>query len=749
MTTANDAPRVDALEKVTGAAQYVEDLPHPPGLAFGAPIKSPYPHARIVSIDASRAESTRAVLAVLHRGNVAEYGARLKSAGTGDPSLIVREKTRFTGDLLGMVVAEDLRTARAAADLVEVEYELLPPLFSAAEALAPGAPLVHETLGTNLAFEDGLAWGDVQQGFAEADRVFEEHFFSPTVYHHPTEPVGSCLLAFADGIADLWIPTNSPFATVRDVGRLFGLPPDRVRVRVPYVGGGFGGKRHTPEMMTAFAIARKIGRPVKLVAREEESFHVGVRHAVDYAARIGVKADGRLTALDVDLLVDTGAYDLGAKIGAHNTTVSAWGCYRVPHLRVRARCAFTTKTPAIPHRGTGKTQTTYGIECAMDSVARQLGLDPVEFRRRNVLFPQENIPPRIVVHGREAPSATSPLDVDYRSLMDKVLEPLGPEGSSEPPLRRGRGVALSLRHVSKAELQTYAMATLERDGGIRVAHNAADMGQGVYTMISAVTERAMGVSRGQVRVEKPDTTNQLSFGGTNAQRTTVQMGNAVVDACGELKRAMVELAARMKGGRTEDWSINDGAVLQGDQRLSFAEVAELADAVPLRGVGQDRPPLAEDPAYGAFDQWSAGAAAADVEVDTETGEVRVLQYSIVADAGVVLHQRSAEGQVEGGAVMGFGLALCEELVHQEGQVLNADAFQYRLPLMTEIPQAMYTTFLEAGDGPGPFGAKGVSQTSIPCVAPAIGNAIHAAIGAPMRSTPFTPEKVLRALGKVT
>lgn len=737
-----EEPRVDALEKVTGTAQYVEDLPHPPGLAFGAPIKSPYPHARIVALDSSRAEGTPGVLAVLHRGNVAEYAVR-------DPNFIAREKVRFTGDLLGMVVAEDLRTARAAAELVEVEYDLLPPIFSAAEALAPGAPLVHEGLGTNLAFEDSLAWGNMDHGFAGADHIFEERFFSPTVYHHPTEHVGSCIVAFADGVADLWIPTNSPFAAVREVGRLFGLPPERVRVRVPYVGGGFGGKRHTPEMLAAFAIARKIGRPVKLVAREEESFHVGVRHAVDYNARIGVKADGTLTALEVDLLVDAGAYDLGAKIGGHNTTVSAWGCYRVPHLRVRARCAFTTKTPAIPHRGTGKTQTTYGIECAVDSVARRIGIDPVEFRRRNVLLPGENLPPRIVVQGKEAASATPPLDVEYRLLMEKVLEPLGPEGSSEPPLRRGRGVALSLRHVSKAELETYATATLERDGGIRVAHNAADMGQGVYTMISAVAERAMGIPRAQVRVEKPDTTNQLSFGGTNAQRTTVQMGNAVAGACGELRRVMVELAARMKGGHAEDWTILDGALCHGDQRLSFTELAELSDAVPLRGLGQDRPAVAEDPAYGAFDQWSAGAAAADVAVDTETGEIRVLQYSIVADAGVVLHHHSAKGQVEGGAVMGFGLALTEELVHQEGQVLNADAFQYRLPLMTEVPQAMFTAFLEAGDGPGPFGAKGVSQTSIPCVAPAIGNAIHAAIGAPIRSTPFTPEKVLRALGKLT
>lgn len=748
-----DAPRTDAWEKVTGSAVYIEDLPEPPGTIYAAPLHSPYAHARVASIDSSRAARLPGVREVLDREHLDEFDVHPEGSTSLDPDFIATDKARFQGDLLGMVAATDLRTARRAVELIEVEYELLPPVFSAAEALAPGAPLVHEHLGTNHAFEDSLAWGDVEGGLREADRVFEFVFTSPTVFHHPMEPVGSALVSFANGIAELWVPTNTPVRNARVVARLLGLRFDQVRLHVPYVGGGFGAKDTTREMLAALAISRKLGRPVKLVATEAESFCVAVRHAMDYRARVGVTANGQLVALDVDLLVDAGAYFPAGRVAPHNAVISAWGCYRIPHYRARAHTAFTNKVPATPHRGTGKTQTTFSIECIVDRVARELGFDPVEFRRRNVLLPGERVAARWTVRGEEGPSEAPPIDVDLVDLMEQTIGALTPDeealsapGAQPSPLARGRGVALSLRHTSKGEEDSQAMATMAADGTVTIAHNAADLGQGVFTMISLVASRTLGLLQSHIRVEKPDTGNLLPFPGVTAQRTTVQMGNAVQAACEHLKQQVIDLAGEVVGGSPASWRLAEGRLWREGVSYALPEILGAAGGVTLKATGSDREPLTQDRAFGGFDHWSPGAAAAEVEVDHETGEVRVLQYAIGADAGTILHPSSARGQLEGGAIMGFGIALFEELIYQDGQAQNMDAFQYRLPLMRDVPAELHTIMIERGDGPGPFGAKGIAQTSIPCVAPAIANAIAHAIGAPITSTPITPAAVLRALG---
>src|SRR5574341_600115 len=386
-----DQPRIDSLEKVTGQAKYVEDLPDLPGMGFGANLLSPYSHARILAIDSSKAERLPGVLAVLHRERLEGLDPMLPAHSheifklSSDQPFIATDKVRFDGELVAQVVAEDLRTARRAAELIEIEYEPLPPVLDAEEALAPGAPLLHEARGTNLLLEDKLEWGDVKKGFQEAERIFEESYTSPSMFHHPMENVGSCIAQFIGGEITLWAPTASPFRDAQEIGHIFALDPDRVRVRVPYVGGGFGSKILTGSMLAALFLSRKIGRPVKLCSSAEESFRHTARHAMVYKAKIGVKSDGTLTALDVELLVDTGADTTGAATVTHNAVISAWGCYRLPHFRCYARCAYTNKVPASHTRATGKVQTTWGVECAMDSVARQLGMEPIDFRVKNVL----------------------------------------------------------------------------------------------------------------------------------------------------------------------------------------------------------------------------------------------------------------------------------------------------------------------------------------------------------------------------
>jgi len=506
----------------------------------------------------------------------------------------------------------------------------------------------------------------------------------------------------------------------------------------------------------AAALSRQIKRPIKYVVTDEESFRASARDNMGYKARIGVKADGTLLGLDVDALVDTGGYYTGATIILNNIMTSSMGGFRVPHFRVHARTVFTNKVPCGPFRNTGKNQTTFAVDCAMDNVARSIGMDPVEFRIKNLLGWGEYIAPEFWKRGgKESKAVTPPVDTHLSELIEKAMKGIGwdPNDTKQKTrdksgrLVRGWGVSVSMRrgsHVGTAE----ALATLGSDGRVTISHNAPDVGEGAYTMISVVAAKTLKLPQTQIQVGVPDTTNELKFSGTSSQRTTLQMGGAVHAACTDLLQKITAQAAKIKGGKLEEWQAGGGQVWRGEVSLTFTDVQRSLDSgVSLEGRGSYQPSRSHGSAsFGGHDHWAPGVGAAEVEVDRETGNVRLLQFVTVADAGIALHYPSAKGQIEGGATMGLGLALHEELHYQDGQLQNADPFQYRLPLMTDIPESFHAIILENGDGPGPFGSKAIAQVSIPCVAPAIGNAIYDAVGVRVRSTPFTPEKVLRALG---
>jgi CO/xanthine dehydrogenase Mo-binding subunit len=749
-------PRIDLKEKVTGQALYIEDLPDLPLTAYSATLLSPYSHAKLLSIDSTDAEKSPGVLAVLDREHLDGQNPRLKLAPhehfklSDDQDFIAIDKVRFDGELVAAVVAEDPRSAERALEKIRVEYEPLPAVFDAVEALAPGAPILHEERGTNLLLEDSLAWGDVNEGFRQADRVFEESYRSPSMFHHPMEHVGGCLAQYVNGELSLWLPTSSPMRDASEFARFLGIEPERVRVRVPYVGGGFGSKIPTPAHYAAVFLSRKIGRPVRLIPSEEHSFRQNSRHAEVFKAKIGVKADGTLMALDVDLIVDTGAYTTGGATAAHNSVISAWGCYRIPHLRIKGRCVYTNKVPAGHTRATGKIQTTWGIECTIDSVARQMNIDPYEFRKQNVLL-----------RGDFVAKGTPSMDTDYPDLMQQAIEGIGWDGRSNrtPSAKsapagarwlRGRGMALSLRHGSQGGGRAYAMATMDARGVVTIQHNAPEIGQGTHNLFSIVAAQTLDIPQNQIRVRLPDTAVHLPFAGVSAQRTTMQMGNAVHHACEKLKQELFSLAAQVKGGKPEEWRLIQGRLCWAEASFSIGEIIRvLGGNVVLKCVGYHSvPPMVKESAFAGMDHWAPSAAAIELEVNSETGELRILRYSVIADAGKALHYPSAKAQVDGGAVMGFGHALFEETIYQEGQLQNGDPFQYRLPVMKDIPEVFYSSMLEKEDGPGPFGSKGMSQTSIVTVAPAIGNAVYDALGVRVRSLPISPEKILRAMGKI-
>jgi len=748
-------PRIDLKDKVTGQAQYVEDLPDLPHTAYGAALLSPYSHAKIRSIDASEALKMAGVLGIVDREHLDGVDPRLKLAPhehlkiTDDQDFVAINKVRYDGDLVALVIAEDRRTAERALEKIHVDYEPLPPVFDAVEALKPDAAVLHEERGTNLLLEDSLSWGDIDEGFRQADCVFEETFSSPSMFHHPMEPIGGFLAQWVNGEANIWLPTSSPTRDAADFAHFLGVEPDKVRVRVPYVGGGFGSKIPTPAHFAALFLARKIGRPVRLIPSAEESFRQNSRHAEVFKAKVGVKADGTLTALDVDLIVDTGAYTTGGATAAHNSVISAWGCYRLPHLRIRGKCVYTNKVPAGHTRATGKIQTTWGIECTMDSVARQMGIDPYEFRKKNVLL-----------RGDFVCTGTPRMDTDYLDLMAEAIAGIGwdgkanldPSANSSSGARwvRGRGMALSLRHGSQGGGRAYALATMDARGVVTIQHNAPEIGQGTHNLFSVVAAQTLNIPQSQVRVRTPDTAVSLPFAGVSAQRTTMQMGNAVHNACNKIREDLLTLASQVKGGKPEEWQIVEGRLCWGETSFSIDEVIRVAGGnVVLKAVGYHSvPPMVKESAFSGMDHWAPSGAAIDLEVNRDTGELRILGYAVIADAGKAIHFPSAKAQVDGGAVMGFGHALFEETIYQDGQFQNGDPFQYRLPVMQDIPENFYSSMLEKGDGPGPFGSKGMAQTSIVTVGPAIGNAVYDALGVRVRSLPITPEKILKALGKI-
>ncbi|HEY8692300.1 MAG TPA: xanthine dehydrogenase family protein molybdopterin-binding subunit [Chloroflexota bacterium] len=752
------APRLDALDKVTGRAKFVEDLAVPAGAVYAASIRGPYSHARIRSIDSSAAEAVPGVAGVIHAGRLEGMDLHLQQSSIHQ-EFLATDKVRFDGDLVGLVAAEDLRTARTAAQLVEVDYELLPVVFSYAEATAPGAPLVHDEVAGNLAVTDLLEWGDLEEGFRQAAHVVEGTYFSPSVYHHPMEPSSSFIVSWERGTLEIWAPVHKLFDVREEAAHLLGVDEERVRVHVPYIGGSFGGKDVTSsEVHAAAALSRKIGRPIQFVATEEESFRINARHAMTYRARMGLSPRGAITALDVELELDTGAYLTGARVVTDNAVQSAMGGYRVPHVRVRANTAYTNKVPAATFRGTGRSQTTYGLECLMDSAARQLGLGALELRVRNLVRRGEMItPPTMRRRGVEAPTDWPVMDTDMDDILRQAATAIGwsdqfsfrADARHDKTVARGQGLAVSFRRSSRSG-DAQAALKLEGDGSITVLHNAPDLGEGSHTVLQIVVATTLGVPLQTVRISEPDTANGLYFTGVSSQRTTMQMGTALVQAAGELRQRMVEAAARLHEQPPEHWQLAGGELVGPDAaRVSLLELAtNLPPSQAIQGRGEFLTREARARSGPGRDHWTAGAAAVEVEVDRETGEVRLARYAAVADAGKALHYPSAKAQVEGGAVLGVGLTMLEEMVYQDGQLQNGDPFQYRLPLMRDQPREFHVGMIEKGDGPGPFGSKAMAQTSVPCVVPAVANAIYNATGASLTRAPFTPEQVLAALNRL-
>ncbi|HEY1487814.1 MAG TPA: xanthine dehydrogenase family protein molybdopterin-binding subunit [Micromonosporaceae bacterium] len=759
-----DSPRIDMPAKVSGQAQFLDDLSQPVGCLYAVAIRSTLPHARIRAIDAGCARASAGVRAVLTPTELYGLDPRIRigedaedqSAPRGEQTVLTTDVARFEGDFLGLVVADDLEAARVAAATVIVDLEPLPALLTYPDAMAGDAVRVHSHLPDNIAFRDELAWGDVEVGLRDAAHVVTGDYFGGHAFHRPLEPATSCLVLPQGDELTVWASAKMPFSLRAQIARALSISPEVVRVRVPFIGGGFGAKQITPAMIATVAVSRALGRPVKYLATDHESFRVTSRHAVRYRARAGVDAHGHLRALDVDLELATGAYFTGARIVTHNACISAWGCYRIPHFRVRAVAAYTNTVPAASFRATGKNQTTFGVESLIETVAERIGISPTEMRTRNVLRRGEFVAETWRVRGEECVADVPPMDTDFGALIAAASGGIGwvPSDDAPAPARddpglvRGRGLALSLRHGTQGGGKAFAMVTVDVGGRITIRHNAPDLGTGVYNMLAVVAVECLGVARERISVSHPDTANGMVFVGTIAQRTTVEMGNAVQMACHRLIDDLCSVAAETYGGHRDDWRYQGGWLDRGDETHEMGDMLAAARStlpVSIVAVGSYGYPPSADRAFGGMDHWAPGAVAVDVDVDVRTGQIRVRRICAVADAGAALHRTSAIRQVEGGAIMGLSLALYEELRYDETGLLNGDGWAYRIATIDDVPAEFSTILVENRDGPGPFGAKGLAQTSLPCMAPAIANAVFDAVGVRLTEVPFTPERVLRAL----
>jgi CO/xanthine dehydrogenase Mo-binding subunit len=745
-------PRADAHEKVTGRALYTADLALP-GVLHARILRSPFPHARLVAIDATRARRVPGVRAVLTRDDLPAAGARY-GAILRDQGVVALDRVRFIGDPVAAVAGEDRDAIDEALGLIDVEYEELPAVFTTGDALAEDAPVLHPDRydeevpgagpqwGTNVCGLTAIVQGDVDAALATADEIVEEEYTTPPVHHCHLEPHAT-MAAWEAGRLTVWSCTQTPFVTRRQLARLHALSASAVRVLVPYVGGGYGGKTNLRLEPIVSHLARLAGRPVRLVLSHQEVFHVSSKHASRVRVRSGIMRDGRIVARDVDVVLETGAYaDTGPQV-AKKCTLTA-GPYRIPSVRIRTRCVYTNNPPAGSFRGFGLQQMAWAYEGHMESLARRVGVDPVELRRRH-----------LYEEGDRYITGEPLRAIGLRQCLDAVVRRL--DAGAKPParagVRRGRGVALAMKS-SFAPTVAGAWVKMNEDGSVTVAAPTPEIGQGTRTIVRQIAAEVLALPAAQVHLAPIDTDGLPFDDGAIASRSTFAVGRAVHDAAVKVRERVLALAAEHLEADARDLVLEEGRVaVRGTGR--GVDVAELLRA--RLGRGATILADAERRVFGGpttengrrhevtASFWFQAAGAADVEVDEETGKVRVLRYATAADVGRALNPHNCAVQIRGSAVIGLGQALGEHLQSESGQLLNASFSDYRIPTVRDVPAALDVDLVEVPHPDGPFGAKGVGEVAVTPVAAAVAAAVRDALGVAIRELPLTPERVLGAL----
>ncbi len=748
-------PRPDAVEKVTGKARYTDDYTFP-GMLYGATLRSPYAHARIKRIDTRKAKALPGVHAVLTHEDVP--GRKVHGLIYKDWPVLCWDVVRYVGDAVAIVAAESPEIAAQALDLIEVEYEPLQPVTTPIQALQPDAPVLHPEHPTgNLLKHIKVRHGEVEQGFAEADVIVERTYHTPRTEHAFLEP--ECSIAVPAGYDEdhpkltVYVGSQIPYADREQIAAALGLPEDQVRVRGTLIGGGFGGKEDIAGQIHAALLAQATGRPVKVLYSRKESLRVHPkRHPTQIRVRIGAKRDGTITAVEATLYGDTGAYaSLGDKVMTRATT-HATGPYITPHAKIDCFAMYTNNPPAGAFRGFGVTQSAFAVESTMDILAHELGMDPVELRRKNALRVGATTATGQVL--RESVGLLQCLDLVERKVRELTggEDPWKPRPVPGAPHKvRAWGIAAAFKNTGLGGgAPDKATAEVEAfdDGTVEVRISSAEMGQGLPGVLAAIAAEELGLPLSRVRVLLSDTDLTPDGGPTTASRQTFVSGNACRYASRQLREVLALAASERLDARPDEVMFENGTVRANGRAADFGQAVRWAKEegretrLQYEYWAPETRPLGEGgDMHVAF---SFAAQAAEVEVDTETGEVKVLRVVSAHDVGRAINPLALLGQIEGGIVMGLGNALTEHFIVEEGLPWTRRLGQYKMPGIQHMPE-MISFLVEDEVSAGPYGAKGVGELpSIP-TSPAITNAIYNAVGVRILTLPVDQDALLRAL----
>jgi CO/xanthine dehydrogenase Mo-binding subunit len=691
-------PRIEGREKVTGRARYAADVSLP-GMLWGKILRSSVPHARILRVDASKAWGVPGVRAVVTGQDIpGRYIGKILR----DMPVLCWDRVRYIGDRVAAVAAETPEAAEEAIARIEVDYEQLPAVFDPIEALRPDAPLLHD----DAAGYDGAPmriWatgvhngqtrlsygkGDVEQGFRESDRIFEHTFSIPSRHQGYLEPYASVVAIDEDGRIQAWCSSKAPFRARIQLAKAVGVPEDRIRVNVTNVGGDFGGKGDARDLPIAYYLASQAGRPVKIVMSfAEELYASNPTHATVITVRSGVDRDGRLIARQLRAVHASGAY--GAL--KPNASLSSWhyagGAYRIPHTSIEFLQVYTNTVPGGYFRAPGGHQYAFAVESHTDLIAEGLGIDRAEFRLRNMLR-----------EGDQDACGTTLRGIKAAETLQAAMDAIGWDAPKRP--RRGRGIGLFGRQIGGGP--GAAVLTAEEDGGYTVLSPTFDVGTGTHTIVQQIVANEMRVPLSQVDVEVGDTDTAPFDEGPRASRVTYCEGSAVIKACADIRRRL-----------------------------------DAGEPLPFTVTVQEDVPQPGDVMYFC-------AQIAEVEVDPETGETSVDRVVTAHDVGTIINPVTHQGQINGGLVTGYGLAMTEELISSEGRVVNAHLGEYKLPSAADLPD-LETVLVPSAGGTGPYEAKAIGELSNNPTAAAIANAIAGASGARLFTLPLTAERVFAAL----
>ncbi len=735
-------PRVDALGKVTGQTRYAGDF-RVAGMQHGKLVFARYPRANVVTIDTSAAQRMPGVTMVITARDL-PAGKRWGYDVAHRPVLVGEgEQTRYLGDVVAMVVAETDELAARAAAAVAVHYEVLPPLTAPRQAMAPGAYEMHAEAPGNRCCTREFKHGDVAAGFAAADVVVEHTYFTPRQEQAFLETEAGVAWRDDMDVLHVYSSLQDPYGVADDIHLGLGLPKAKIHIKGTPVGGGFGGKLHTTIQVHLAAMAWLARVPVMLVLEREESFIFHAkRHPTEIRLKLGARRDGTLLALEGEVIADAGPYS-GRSPEVVGLTMSALpGPYRVPNIATRAQAIYTNNLDSGAFRGYGAPQAAIARECLLDKLARKLGLDPLELRRRNFLQPGD----------RPASTLFGDSPVSLAELTERVLQKMGsPPPPAAPHIRVGRSICFDMPVFDVGAIPVLGKAgvgatvEVQSDGGISVHAGGTELGQGITTILAQMAAEQFGVGLDAVNVEMSDNWGSPRAGRTSASRLTFGLGNALLLASAPLRKTLLSRAAQILERPIEDLELADGLVKSHSSPERTIRFAEVAKACSDRGDC-----LREEGWFrSGEDRYMYGhtfmAAGADVSVDTETGEIEVLKLVNVLDMGKVLNPVMAYGQLYGGAMQSLGFGLMEDM-RTEGSVPKTPSFaEYVIPTALDAPVEYIADAVEQPYPTGPYGAKGIAEAALNCTTPTLLNAINAAIGVDVDAVPVDQEKVLMAL----